>query len=113
MGRGRSLIDWASAVPLGGDPRPLVRFFRDTPGPRASPIRGAKSMSTPTEPKGPPAPAAMPGEAARLVPAWFPSWARDFAELYYAGTTCVFILHGNVHDLVRLGDTNSTTYGSL
>jgi SpoVK/Ycf46/Vps4 family AAA+-type ATPase len=70
-------------------------------------------MPDPTEPTVPHAHAAMPGEAVQLVPAWFPSWARDFAELYYAGTTCVFILHGNVHDLVRLGDGDSAGYGSL
>ena len=31
------------------------------------------------------------------------SWAREFADLYFAGTTCVFVLHGNVHDLIRQG----------
>src|SRR5579885_1283685 len=70
-------------------------------------------MANPTEPAGKPAPAALPGEAAQLVPAWFPPWARGFAELYYAGTTCVYILHGNVHDLVRLGDADSSPYGSV
>jgi len=34
------------------------------------------------------------------VPAWFPGWARELAELYFSRTTCVFILHGNVHDLI-------------
>jgi AAA+ superfamily predicted ATPase len=70
-------------------------------------------MANPTDAAGPPASAAMPGEAAQPVPAWFPQWARDFAELYYAGTTCVFVLHGNVHDLVRLGDSDDAAYGSL
>jgi AAA+ superfamily predicted ATPase len=70
-------------------------------------------MPDPTAPTVPHAHATMPGEAAQLFPAWFPSWARDFAELYYAGTTCVYILHGNVHDLVRLGDGESAGYGSL
>jgi AAA+ superfamily predicted ATPase len=68
-------------------------------------------MATATEATG--APAALPGEAAPAVPAWFPSWARDFAELYYAGTTCLFVLHGNVHDLVRLGGADGTDYGSV
>src|SRR5262245_37118357 len=70
-------------------------------------------MANPTEATGPSAPAALPGEATPAVPAWFPSWARDFADLYYAGTTCLFVLHGNVHDLIRLGDGEGAAYGSL
>ncbi len=58
-------------------------------------------------------PGLLPGEGARAVPAWFPAWARDFAELYFAGTTCLFVMHGNVHDLIRLGDGERDGYGSL
>ena len=43
--------------------------------------------------------AAVAGRGARAVVPWFPSWAREFAEQYFAGTTCLFVLHGNVHDL--------------
>jgi AAA+ superfamily predicted ATPase len=39
--------------------------------------------------------------AAPGVPDWYPPWAREMAELYFSGATCCFILHGNVHDLVR------------
>ena len=46
----------------------------------------------------------LPGQPARAVPAWYPGWAREFAELYFAGTTCVFVMHGNVHDLVPCGE---------
>jgi AAA+ superfamily predicted ATPase len=35
------------------------------------------------------------------------------ADLYYSGTTCVFVIHGNVHDLVRCPDGESDTYRSL
>ncbi len=59
------------------------------------------------------APGLLPGEGARAVPAWFPGWARDFAELYFAGTTCLFVMHGNVHDLIRLGEGERDGYGSL
>ncbi len=34
------------------------------------------------------------------LPAWYPSWARELAELYFSGTINTFVLHGNVHDLV-------------
>lgn len=33
------------------------------------------------------------------VPDWYPSWAREMANLYFAANTCVFVLHGNVNDL--------------
>jgi AAA+ superfamily predicted ATPase len=55
----------------------------------------------------------LPGESARAVAPWFPRWAREFAEQYFAGTTCLFVLNGNVHDLVRLGQGEARTYGSL
>ncbi|MEX0586573.1 MAG: hypothetical protein WD176_08015, partial [Pirellulales bacterium] len=35
------------------------------------------------------------------LPAWHPAWAKELAELYYSGTISMFVLHGNVHDLVR------------
>ncbi len=49
----------------------------------------------------------------RLVPDWHPVWAREFADLYYAGTTCLFVLHGNVDDLTRLEAPPGTRYGTL
>lgn len=38
------------------------------------------------------------------LPAWYPAWARELAELYFSGTTSVFVLHGNVHDLICCQD---------
>ncbi|MGH9720643.1 MAG: AAA family ATPase, partial [Bryobacteraceae bacterium] len=32
----------------------------------------------------------------------FPAWARLLSEKYYSGTISMFVLHGNVHDLVPL-----------
>jgi AAA+ superfamily predicted ATPase len=61
----------------------------------------------------PPVPkAAAPGPAPEL-PAWYPPWAAELAELYFSGTTCLFVLHGNVHDLVACKDGEKTTYCSL
>lgn len=45
-------------------------------------------------------PAAL-AAAPREAPAWFPDWARRLAQLYYSGTTCLFVLHGNVYDLLH------------
>ena len=39
--------------------------------------------------------------AAAQTPAWYPAWAKELAELYFAGSTSFFILHGNVNDLVH------------
>jgi len=58
-------------------------------------------------------PPQLPGETGHVVPAWFPSWAREFSEQYFSETTCLFLLHGNVHDLTWLSEGTGGTYGSL
>lgn len=55
----------------------------------------------------------MPGAGARRVPDWFPGWAHEFADQYVSGTTCLFLLHGNVNDLFGLGAKPEAGYGSL
>ena len=40
---------------------------------------------------------------ATQLPAHFPSWAAKLAELYFSGTTSMFVLHGNTFDVVRSG----------
>ena len=34
------------------------------------------------------------------LPAWCPAWAERLGDAYLSGTSCVFLLHGNVRDLV-------------
>jgi AAA+ superfamily predicted ATPase len=46
--------------------------------------------------------------AAAQTPAWYPAWARELAELYFAGSTSFFILHGNVNDLVHAPGADGT-----
>jgi AAA+ superfamily predicted ATPase len=42
-----------------------------------------------------------PGAAATSsLPAWCPAWAERLGDAYLSGTSCVFLLHGNVRDLV-------------
>ncbi len=54
------------------------------------------------------------GLTAASLPDWHPAWARELAELYYSGTICQFVLHGNVHDLVRCQDVaGQDTFVSL
>ena len=55
----------------------------------------------------------LPGESARAVVPWFPAWAREFAEQYFAGTTCLFVMHGNVHDLTLQETGKERTYGGI
>ena len=38
----------------------------------------------------------------REWPEWWPGWAREVAELYFSGTTSVFVLTGNTYDAVPL-----------
>ena len=37
------------------------------------------------------------------LPGWLPAWAKSLADLYFSGTTAVFLLHGNTYDLFRVG----------
>jgi AAA+ superfamily predicted ATPase len=47
------------------------------------------------------------GEAPSQLPGWHPAWAQELAEAYFSGTTSVFLLHGNVHDLLIGGDPDA------
>lgn len=47
------------------------------------------------------------------LPGWYPPWARRLAELYFSGTTCLFVIHGNVHDLIRRSGPDGDDYCSL
>jgi SpoVK/Ycf46/Vps4 family AAA+-type ATPase len=58
-------------------------------------------VSTPADQAVSKTPAAPPLGRSHELPAWYPAWARELAELYFSGTTCLFVLHGNVRDLVR------------
>jgi len=56
----------------------------------------------------------MSGEPAASVrtrpadlPAWFPSWASELADLYFSGTTAAFVLYGNTYDVFRMGPSTS------
>jgi AAA+ superfamily predicted ATPase len=52
-----------------------------------------------------------PGHPPR-TPGWFPGWAAELSDLYFSGSTCLFVLYGNVHDLVPLA-ADGANYGSL
>ncbi|MBM3953297.1 MAG: ATP-binding protein [Planctomycetes bacterium] len=43
------------------------------------------------------------------LPDWCPSWAERLGDAYLSGTSCVFLAHGNVRDLVPLGPESATT----
>jgi hypothetical protein len=34
------------------------------------------------------------------IPSWYPDWARELADLFFAKSTCLYVLNGNVNDLV-------------
>ena len=38
---------------------------------------------------------------AQRLPDGYPAWAHELADLYFSGTTSMFVLHGNVHDYVH------------
>ena len=47
------------------------------------------------------------------LPDWFPGWSKELADLYFSGTTCLFLLHGNVHDLVRVSSGSTDGWCNL
>ncbi|MFM8413107.1 MAG: ATP-binding protein [Planctomycetota bacterium] len=47
-------------------------------------------------------PSAARGSAA--LPEWCPAWGERLGDAYLAGTSCVFLLHGNVRDLVPVAE---------
>lgn len=47
------------------------------------------------------------------LPTWYPGWARELADAYYSGATSLFILHGNVHDLIRCETDAGEAYLNL
>ena len=47
------------------------------------------------------------------LPDWFPEWAVQLADLYFSGTTAVFVLYGNTQDLVRVSSREPVRYGVL
>jgi hypothetical protein len=46
------------------------------------------------------------------VPDWFPAWAAELSERYFSGSTSLFVLYGNVHDVVPLS-AGGASYGGL
>ena len=54
------------------------------------------------------------------LPEWCPAWAEQLGDAYLSGTSCVFLLHGNVRDSVpiappatRDGAPDMASWGSL
>lgn len=47
------------------------------------------------------------------LPEHLPGWAKRLADLYYAGTSAMFVLHGNTNDLVPLSGAEQPRYGAL
>jgi AAA+ superfamily predicted ATPase len=53
------------------------------------------------------------------LPAWCPPWAERLGDAYLSGTSCVFLLHGNVRDLVPVaappeqGPADAAAWGTV
>ena len=50
---------------------------------------------------------------ATVLPEWYPAWSKELAELYFSGTINTFVLHGNVHDLVRCQTASGKSFVNL
>jgi AAA+ superfamily predicted ATPase len=74
----------------------------------AEPVQSAAPERAPVGVQGPVGAGKTPE-----LPDWFPAWARELADLYFSGTTCLFILYGNVHDLIRAPAGGKEAYSNL
>ncbi|MFM8498101.1 MAG: hypothetical protein ACKOEM_21660, partial [Planctomycetia bacterium] len=57
-----------------------------------------------------------PGGGGTALPAWCPPWGERLGDAYLAGTSCMFLLHGNVRDLVPVappGADVTTGWGTV
>jgi len=54
-----------------------------------------------------------PATAREALPAWFPPWAQRLGELYFSGTTSMFVLGGNTFDYVQVAQGDPRRYGTL
>ncbi|HET8538485.1 MAG TPA: AAA family ATPase [Anaeromyxobacter sp.] len=57
--------------------------------------------------------AAAPASGMAALPAWFPPWAVRLAELYFSGTTSMFVVGGNTWDYVPVVEGAARRYGTL
>lgn len=57
--------------------------------------------------------AAASGAGVAALPGWFPPWAVKLAELYFSGTTSMFVVGGNTWDYVPVADADARRYGTL
>ncbi|MCX7415596.1 MAG: AAA family ATPase [Planctomycetia bacterium] len=51
---------------------------------------------------------AVAGPSGSSLPAWCPAWAERIGDAYLSGTSCLFLLHGNVRDVVPLGPSDTS-----
>ena len=68
-----------------------------TASPSAAPSSGSPALGTASEPRA----------AGASLPAWCPAWAERLGDAYLSGTSCMFLLHGNVRDLVAVAASGS------
>jgi AAA+ superfamily predicted ATPase len=47
------------------------------------------------------------------LPEWFPGWARRLSELYFSGSSSMFVLHGTTFDLIPCRDAGALRYAAL
>jgi AAA+ superfamily predicted ATPase len=84
----------------------------DAASPAAVPSSSARPAAPPSEQAGAAATAPALGTSGGQGPsaalaAWCPPWAERLGDAYLSGTSCVFLLHGNVRDLVALGSPDA------
>ncbi|MFM8578409.1 MAG: ATP-binding protein [Planctomycetaceae bacterium] len=96
---------------IGGAGLPTRASKESVTGGKSPSLMG-QSSSNDGEPNAGVSQTAPSGRSSGGMPHWYPHWAERLATAYLSGTSCVFLLHGNVRDLVELGPATSA-YGTL
>jgi len=73
--------------------------------PQFPPQNSASAQPLPQVPLGT---AAVAGPSGTSLPAWCPAWAERIGDAYLSGTSCLFLVHGNVRDVVLLGPPDAS-----
>ncbi len=83
----------------------------------AAPTSAASTSAADASPLGA---GSGPVSGSASLPEWCPAWAEQLGDAYLSGTSCVFLLHGNVRDAVpvaapatRNGIPDPASWGSL
>jgi len=107
MGEGVSSASGSTGPVMGAESRVDQTQVDQRSAVHEAPSTGDASLGS--------APVGGSGGAGMALAEWCPAWAERLGDAYLAGTSCTFLLHGNVRDLVPLAapDAPGSSWGTV